>query len=136
VRGSSKTRTLGYLRRVAFGWARASATGPLSATGQSGTHRARRGQQPVQRDEHLVPARRALLWAYGCCSAFEWAKRQALKAGIGFTDLANGFASCDDPAGLQEICDRLQAGTIEVFAQRWLHRIPMPSALACRVDQV
>jgi hypothetical protein len=54
----------------------------------------------------------------------ERAKRQALKAGIGFTELSNGFASCDDPAGLQEICDRLQPGTIEVFAQRWLHRLP------------
>src|SRR6266571_5330333 len=64
----------------------------------------------------------AKIWVNG----HEWAKRQALKAGIGFTELANGFASCDDPAGLQEICDRLQAGTIEVFAQRWLHRIPMP----------
>ena len=27
-------------------------------------------------------------------------------AGIGFTPLANGFAACDDPAALQEICDR------------------------------
>ncbi len=41
-------------------------------------------------------------------------------------ELSNGFASCDDPAALQEICDRLQPGTIEVFAQRWLHRLPMP----------
>jgi hypothetical protein len=40
--------------------------------------------------------------------------------------LSNGFAACDDPAGLQAICDRLQPGTIEVFAQRWLHRLPMP----------
>ena len=64
----------------------------------------------------------AKIWVNG----HEWAKRQALKGGIGFTALANGFASCDDPAGLQEICDRLQPGTIEVFAQRWLHRIPMP----------
>ena len=64
----------------------------------------------------------AKIWVNG----HEWAKRQALKAGIGFTELANGFASCDDPAGLQEICDRFQPGTIEVFAQRWLHRIPMP----------
>jgi hypothetical protein len=64
----------------------------------------------------------AKIWVNG----HEWAKRQALKAGIGFTELANGFASCDDPAALQEICDRLQPGTIEVFAQRWLHRIPMP----------
>ena len=64
----------------------------------------------------------AKIWVNG----HEWAKRQAIKAGIGFTELSNGFASCDDPAGLQEICDRLQPGTIEVFAQRWMHRIPMP----------
>jgi hypothetical protein len=64
----------------------------------------------------------AKIWVNG----HEWAKRQALKAGIGFTALSNGFASCDDRAGLQAICDRLQPGTIEVFAQRWLHRLPMP----------
>src|SRR5258708_19761503 len=55
-----------------------------------------------------------------------------LSAGIAFTELSNGFASCDDPAGLQEICDRLQPGTIEVFAQRWMHRIPMPFGPADR----
>src|SRR5580700_4138549 len=70
----------------------------------------------------------AKIWVNG----HEWAKRQALKAGIGFTELSNGFASCEDPAGLQEICDRLQPGTIEVFAQRWLHRLPMPFG---RADQ-
>ena len=36
----------------------------------------------------------------------EWAKRQAAAAGIGFTALSNGFASCEDPAALQDICDR------------------------------
>ncbi len=70
----------------------------------------------------------AKVWVNG----HEWAKRQAVKAGIGFTELANGFASCDNPAGLQEICDRFQAGTIEVFVQRWLHRIPMPFGPADR----
>ena len=40
----------------------------------------------------------------------EWAKRQAAKAGIGFTALSNGFATCEDPAGLQAICDRLGPG--------------------------
>jgi hypothetical protein len=64
----------------------------------------------------------AKIWVNG----HEWAKRQAIKAGIAFTELSNGFASCDDPAALQEICDRLQPGTIEVFTQRWLHRIPLP----------
>jgi hypothetical protein len=70
----------------------------------------------------------AKIWVNG----HEWAKRQALNAGIAFTELSNGFASCDDPAALQEICDRLQPGTIEVFAQRWLHRLPMPFT---RADQ-
>ena len=62
------------------------------------------------------------IWVNG----HEWAKRQAAKAGIAFTELSNGFAACDDPAALQEICDRLQPGTIEVFAQRWLHQLPLP----------
>jgi hypothetical protein len=64
----------------------------------------------------------AKIWVNG----HEWAKRQAMRAGIGFTALSNGFASCDNPDALQAICDRLQPGTIEVFAQRWLRRLPMP----------
>ena len=64
----------------------------------------------------------AKIWVNG----HEWAKRQAARAGIGFTELSNGFAACDDPVGLQGICDRLEPGTIEVFAQRWLERLPMP----------
>lgn len=56
----------------------------------------------------------------------EWAKRQATQAGIGFTALSNGFASCEDPAALQDICDRLGPGTINVFVQRWLTRLPVP----------
>jgi hypothetical protein len=64
----------------------------------------------------------AKIWLNG----HEWAKRQAQRAGIGFTELSNGFAACDDPAALQQICDALQPGTIEVFAQRWLHRLPLP----------
>ena len=52
----------------------------------------------------------------------EWAKRQATKAGIGFTELSNGFASCDDPARLQAICDRLGPRTIQVFFERWTSR--------------
>ena len=45
----------------------------------------------------------AKIWVNG----HEWAKRQAAKAGIAFTELYNGFAACEDPAALQEICDRL-----------------------------
>jgi len=56
----------------------------------------------------------------------EWAKRQAAAAGIGFTALSNGFASCDDPAGLQAICDRFGPGTVQVWFERWMARIPLP----------
>ncbi len=56
----------------------------------------------------------------------EWAKRQATQAGIGFTELSNGFATCEDPEGLQAICDRLGPGTINVFFERWMSRLPLP----------
>ena len=56
----------------------------------------------------------------------EWAKRQAAAAGIGFTALSNGFASCDDPAALQAICDRFGPGTVQVWFERWMARLPLP----------
>ena len=56
----------------------------------------------------------------------EWAKRQATQAGIGFSELSNGFATCADPAALQAICDRLGPGTIGVFFERWMSRLPLP----------
>jgi len=68
------------------------------------------------------------------CNGHEWAKRQAVKAGIGFTALANGFASCDDPGGLQQICDRLGPGTIGVFFERWMARLPLPLTPADRAN--
>jgi len=68
------------------------------------------------------------IWVNG----HEWAKRQATKAGIGFTALSNGFATCEDPAGLQAICDRLGPGVIRVFAERWWARLPLPLTPADR----
>jgi hypothetical protein len=62
----------------------------------------------------------------------EWAKRQAGKAGIGFTALSNGFAATDDPAALRAICDRLGPGTITVFFERWMARLPLPLTQADR----
>jgi hypothetical protein len=62
----------------------------------------------------------------------EWAKRQADKAGIGWTALANGFAACDDPARLQGICDRLGPADIQRFFDRWLARLPLPLTPADR----
>lgn len=56
----------------------------------------------------------------------EWAKRQATQAGIAFTALSNGFAATEDPVGLQAICDRLGPGTIKVFFERWMARLPLP----------
>src|SRR6478672_10664203 len=72
----------------------------------------------------------AKVWVNG----HEWAKRQAAKAGIGFTALSNGFASCTDPAALQEICDRLGPGTIGVFFQRWMSILPVPLTEHDRTD--
>jgi hypothetical protein len=66
------------------------------------------------------------IWVNG----HEWAKQQARKIGLGFTELSNGFAATDDPALLQRICDALQPGTIEVFFQRWMSRLPLPLGAA------
>src|SRR6478609_4084581 len=62
------------------------------------------------------------IWVNG----HEWAKRQAVKAGVEFTELSNGFAICTDPAALQAICDRLGPGAIRVFAERWWSMLPLP----------
>ena len=59
-------------------------------------------------------------------SGHERARRQAAAAGIGFTALSSGFASCDDPEGLQQICDRFGPGTVQVWFERWMARIPLP----------
>lgn len=56
----------------------------------------------------------------------EWAKRAARQAGVGFTELSNGFATCDDPAALQAICDRLGPAQVQAFCHRWLDRLPTP----------
>lgn len=56
----------------------------------------------------------------------EWAKRQATWAGIGFTELSNGFATCADPAGLQAICDQLGPDQMAAFAHEWLTDLPTP----------
>ena len=64
----------------------------------------------------------AKVWVNG----HEWAKRQAARAGIGFTALANGFADCDDPERLQTICDRLGPNHITAFFERWMRLIPTP----------
>jgi hypothetical protein len=56
----------------------------------------------------------------------EWAKRQAATAGLGATELANGFAACERPERLQALCDRLGPAQIQGFFDRWITRIPTP----------
>lgn len=62
------------------------------------------------------------LWLNG----HEWAKRQLEKAGIGYEALDNGFRSCEQPAALQKICDRLGPDAVRSFFRRWLDRLPSP----------
>jgi hypothetical protein len=61
-----------------------------------------------------------------CLNGHEWAKRQAVKAGIGFTALDNGFATVDDPAAVQAICDRLGPDHIDALLRKWLRILPHP----------
>ena len=67
-----------------------------------------------------------------CINGNEWAKRQAAKAGIGFTALDNGFADCDDPVRLQRICDRLSPARIDALLRKWLRLLPHPFTAADR----
>jgi len=67
-----------------------------------------------------------------CINGHHFAQRQAAKAGIGFEALDNGFASCDDPAALQEICDSLSAERIDAFVRKWFARLPHPFPAADR----
>ena len=66
------------------------------------------------------------LWLNG----HEWAKRQLAKAHLSYEALDNGFRSCQDPAALQKICDRLGPGAVKNFFWRWLHRLPSPFSAA------
>ena len=61
-----------------------------------------------------------------CINGNEWAKCQAAKAGIEFEALDNGFASCEDPARLQRICDRLSDKKIDALVRKWFARLPHP----------
>jgi hypothetical protein len=67
-----------------------------------------------------------------CINGNEWAKRQAAKAGIGFTALDNGFAAVDDAAALQTICDQLGPDKIDALLRKWLAILPHPFSPADR----
>jgi hypothetical protein len=67
-----------------------------------------------------------------CINGHEWAKRQVALAGIGYTALDNGFASCADPAAVQAICDRLGVEQIDGLLRKWLAVLPHPFSPADR----
>jgi hypothetical protein len=67
-----------------------------------------------------------------CLNGHEWAKRQAGKAGIAFTALDNGFATCADPAALQAVCDGLGPAQIQALLDKWLAILPNPFTNADR----
>ena len=70
-----------------------------------------------------------------CINGNEYAKRQATKAGIGFTALDNRFAAIDDPAdvaAIQRICDGLTQDKIDALLRKWLARLPHPYTPADR----
>jgi hypothetical protein len=67
-----------------------------------------------------------------CINGHEWAKRQAAQAGIAFTALDNGFATCADPDALQRICHRLGPPQIQALLDKWLAIVPNPFTEADR----
>lgn len=67
-----------------------------------------------------------------CINGNHWAQRQAAKAGIGFTPLDNAFATVEDPAALQDICDRLGPAQIQGLLDKWLAILPNPFSDADR----
>jgi hypothetical protein len=64
----------------------------------------------------------AKVWLNG----HEWAKRQARRARLHFTELANGFASCTRPDQLQAICNAFGPDDVQGFFDRWISVIPAP----------
>jgi len=65
-----------------------------------------------------------------CFNGHEYLKRQLAKEGIGYEELANGILSCDNPARMQQLADRLTPSRIERFRRKWQLRLPCPFRLA------
>lgn len=76
----------------------------------------------------LCPYAPCPVWVW--CNGHEWAKRQLTRAGIGFTALDNGLREVADQAAAERVCERLAAGHLRVFIERWLARLPSPLTAA------
>jgi len=61
-----------------------------------------------------------------CINGHEYAKRQLERRGTPYEALDNGILSCEDPTGLQRICDGLSAEKIDGLFRKWLRRLPHP----------
>jgi len=64
------------------------------------------------------------MWVY--LNGNEWAKRHAAQWEIAFTPLDNGFAACQDPAALADICASLSPVDVQAFFDRWQGALPSP----------
>lgn len=61
-----------------------------------------------------------------CFNGHEYLKRQLVKEGIAFKELANGILSCDDPKRMQQLADQLTPSRIEHFLRKWQRELPCP----------
>ena len=61
-----------------------------------------------------------------CFNGHEWAKQQLRQQAIEFEALSNGFAGCEDPEYLQDICHQLNAEKIQAFFDHWVDQLPWP----------
>lgn len=61
-----------------------------------------------------------------CFNGHEYLKRQLIKEGIGFQELANGILSCDNPERMQQIANDLSPARIERFHRKWMNLLPCP----------
>ncbi len=61
-----------------------------------------------------------------CINGHEYLKRQLNREGIPYEALDNGVLSCDDPARLQALADRLSPAKIDALLRKWLKRLPDP----------
>jgi hypothetical protein len=66
------------------------------------------------------------------CNGHEFAKRQLERRGTALSALANGFASCEDPQALDEVCAALGPAEVQALFDRWAAIIPLPLAAADR----
>lgn len=61
-----------------------------------------------------------------CLNGHEYLKRQLDREGIGYEALDNGILSCEDPARLQVLADRLSSAKIDGLLRKWFKRLPHP----------